>query len=200
MKAKVFIDTNVMLDLLGEREPYYSDIAKIATLADKGEIAMIASSLSYAIVFYLLSKNESAIKVKEKLRNFKIISEIAQLDDLVIEKGLNSNFTDFEDALQYNCTLQSECDILITHNQKDFKNCILVIDKVQLLFKYHQEKLGVKINHLKKLNYLFVICLSYEYPNEHIKFWQQLKAGYDQFNLTQQDLNIAVVKGKYVIY
>ena len=122
MNAKVFIDTNVMLDLLGEREPYYNDIAKIATLADKGEIAMIASSLSYATVFYLLSKNESAIKVKEKLRNFKIISEIAQLDDLVIEKGLNSNFTDFEDALQYNCALQSECDILITRNQKDFKN------------------------------------------------------------------------------
>ena len=122
MKAKVFIDTNVMLDLLGEHEPYYNDIAKIATLADKGEITMIASSLSYATVFYLLSKNESAEKVKEKLRNFKIISEIAQLDDLVIEKGLNSNFTDFEDALQYNCALQSECDILITRNQKDFKN------------------------------------------------------------------------------
>ena len=122
MKAKVFIDTNVMLDLLGERETYYNDIAKIATLADKGEIVMIASSLSYATVFYLLSKNESAVKVKEKLRNFKIISEIAQLYDLVIEKGLNSNFTDFEDALKYNCALQSECDILITRNQKDFKN------------------------------------------------------------------------------
>jgi predicted nucleic acid-binding protein len=36
MKAKIFIDTNVMLDLLGGREPYYNDIAKIATLADKG--------------------------------------------------------------------------------------------------------------------------------------------------------------------
>lgn len=122
MKARIFIDTNVMLDLLGEREPYYNDIAKIASLADIGEIAMIASSLSYANVFYLLSKNEGAEKVKEKLRKFKIISEIAQLDDLIIEKGLNSNFTDFEDALQYNCALQSECDILITRNQKDFKN------------------------------------------------------------------------------
>lgn len=122
MKARIFIDTNVMLDLLGEREPYYNDIAKIASLADIGEIAMIASSLSYATVFYLLSKNEGAEKVKEKLRKFKIISEIAQLDDLIIEKGLNSNFTDFEDALQYNCALQSECDILITRNQKDFKN------------------------------------------------------------------------------
>jgi predicted nucleic acid-binding protein len=121
MKNRLFIDTNVMLDLLGERAPHYDSIAKLATLADKGQLKIVVSALSYSIVYYLLSKYESSDKVRDKLRKFKIISEISDLDELVIEKGLASNFTDFEDALQYHCALTSECDILITRNGKDFK-------------------------------------------------------------------------------
>ncbi|MBA7554916.1 hypothetical protein ES705_47556 [subsurface metagenome] len=121
MRSRLFIDTNVMLDLLGERIPHYDSIAKIATLADKGQIKMIVSALSYSTVYYLLSKFESADKVKEKLRKFKIISEISDLDEIIIEKGLSSSFSDFEDALQYYCALKSDCSILITRNTKDFK-------------------------------------------------------------------------------
>jgi len=121
MKKRLFIDTNVMLDLLGERIPYYDSIAKIATLADKGEVSLIVSALSYASVFYLLKKFESTEKVKEKLRKFKIISEVSDLDDIVIEKGLISTFSDFEDSLQYHCALKAECNIILTRNQKDFK-------------------------------------------------------------------------------
>lgn len=54
MKNKLFLDTNVMLDLLGERVPFYDSVAKIATLADKGDIKIVVSALSYAIVNYFL--------------------------------------------------------------------------------------------------------------------------------------------------
>jgi predicted nucleic acid-binding protein len=121
MKNRLFIDANVMLDLLGKRKPYYDSIAKIATLADKGNLSIIVSALSYPTIFYLLSKFESADEVRNKLQKFKIISEISDLDEIIIEKGLSSGFTDFEDALQYYCALKSECDILITRNVKDFK-------------------------------------------------------------------------------
>jgi predicted nucleic acid-binding protein len=118
---KLFLDTNIMLDLLGERIPFYDSIAKIATLADKGEISLIVSALSYSTVFYLLSKYEGKDKVKEKLRKFMIISEIASVDEIIVEKGLNSTFLDFEDSLQYFCALKTECNVLLTRNQKDFK-------------------------------------------------------------------------------
>lgn len=121
MKTKLFIDTNVMLDLLGEREPFYNSIAKIATLADNRKITMIVSALSYATVSYFLTKFENTEKAKDKLRKFKVISEICDLDELIIEKGLNSNFSDFEDSLQYFSALKSDCKILITRNEKDFK-------------------------------------------------------------------------------
>ncbi len=121
MKDKLFIDTNVMLDLLGEREPYYDAIAKIATIADKGNIKLIVSALSYSTVFYLLSRFEGNEIVKEKLRKFKVISETSDLTDKIIDKGLSSKFTDFEDALQYHCALKMDCNILITRNGKDFR-------------------------------------------------------------------------------
>jgi len=121
MITKLFVDTNIMMDLLGERVPHYDSIAKIATLADKGQVKMVVSSFSYPTVYFLLSKFESSEKVKEKLRKFKIISEISDLDEKVIEKGLASDFVDFEDALQYFCALKADCNILITRNAKDFK-------------------------------------------------------------------------------
>ena len=127
MIPRLFIDTNVMIDLLGERVPYYESIAKVATLADKGKIKMVVSAFSYPTVYYLLSKFESSENVKEKLRKFRIISEVSDLDAIIIEKGLASNFRDFEDALQYHCALKAECDILLTRNAKDFKESIIPV-------------------------------------------------------------------------
>ena len=118
---KVFIDTNVMLDFLGEREPFYLSSAKIATLADKGKIEIVVSALSYATVSYFLTKFEGVEKTIEKLRKFKVISTICELDERIIEKGLNSDFSDYEDSLQYYSALRKDCEVLITRNAKDFK-------------------------------------------------------------------------------
>jgi predicted nucleic acid-binding protein len=118
---RLFLDTNVMLDFLGEREPFYISSAKIATLADKRKLKINVSALSFATVSYFLTKYEGLKKTKDKLRKFKVITEICELDELIIEKGLNSDFSDFEDSLQYYSALRAECDIIITRNGKDFK-------------------------------------------------------------------------------
>jgi predicted nucleic acid-binding protein len=121
MKTRLFLDTNIVLDFLGERHPFYDSIAKIATLADKGQITLIVSALSYSTVSYFLTKYGNKETAKEKLRKFRIISEICDLSEQIIEKGLNSDFSDFEDSLQYYSALSSDCNILITRNAKDFK-------------------------------------------------------------------------------
>ena len=120
MRDRLFLDTNVVLYLLGEREPFYEPAAKIATLADKGKVNLIVSALSYPTIFYLLSKLEHNDIVKEKLRKFKVIAETSDLTDRIIDKGLSSKFTDFEDAFQYHCAIKQDCNILITRNEKVF--------------------------------------------------------------------------------
>ncbi len=124
---RIFIDTNIMLDFLGERHPYYTPIAKIATLSDKGALQMVVSPISFATVNYLLSKYENPKSAIDKLRKFKVISEISIVDEHTVEKALNSSFSDFEDALQYFSATASNCDIIITRNAKDFRQSLLPI-------------------------------------------------------------------------
>ena len=140
MKPKLFIDTNIMLDLLGERIPFYDSAAKLATLADKGEVTIVVSAISYATVSYFLRKFENREKSNEKLRKFKVISVICELDESIIEKGLDSNFVDFEDSLQYFSALKSECNLLITRNGKDFKESYLPVMTAEEYLIVHQEK------------------------------------------------------------
>lgn len=127
MKDILFLDTNVVVDLLGERKPFYDSVAKIATLADRGKIQLIVSALTYSTVFYLLSKFEDKEVVKEKMRKFKVIAETSDLTDKVVNKGLASKFRDFEDSLQYYCAVGADCNILITRNGKDFKESELPV-------------------------------------------------------------------------
>jgi predicted nucleic acid-binding protein len=127
MTHNLFLDTNVVLDLLGERQPFYDSIAKIATLADRGQIKIVVSALSFSTVYYLLSKFEDREVVKQKLRKFKIIAKTTDLTDRIIEKGLVSKFSDFEDALQYYCAVSSECNIIITRNVRDFKESTIPV-------------------------------------------------------------------------
>ena len=127
MNDRLFLDTNIVLDFLGEREGYYFSAAKISTLADQGKVDLVVSALTFPTVFYLLSKFEPPQKVREKLRKFKVIAQTSDLTDSIIEKGLSSGFADFEDALQYHCALNKGCQLLITRNVKDFKNSELPV-------------------------------------------------------------------------
>lgn len=127
MSKRIFLDTNIILDLLGERKPFYDPIAKIATLAEKEKLTMVVSPISFATVNYFLAKYENSEIAIEKLRKFKIICKICSLDEQTIEKGLNSSIRDFEDALQYFSATKSECSIIISRNGKDFKQSLLPV-------------------------------------------------------------------------
>jgi predicted nucleic acid-binding protein len=125
--SRIFLDTNVILDLLGERVPFFDSIAKVATLADQKKLAIIVSPLSFTTIDYVLNKYETSESVLNKLRKFKIICEVCEINEETIDKALNSNFKDFEDAVQYFTALQSNCSIIITRNGKDFKNSTIPI-------------------------------------------------------------------------
>jgi len=120
MKDRLFFDTNIIIDLLGERESFYESTAKIATLADKGKIIIVVSALSFATVYYILQRFENKEIVKEKMRKFKIIVETSDLTEKIIDQSLSSKFSDFEDAIQYFCALNMDCNMIITRNGKDF--------------------------------------------------------------------------------
>ena len=124
---KIFLDTNIIIDFLGEREVFYEPAAKIMTLADRKKIKIFTSPSSISNTYYLLSKYENTKTALEKIRKFKVLCSISMMDDEVVEKAINSDFKDFEDAMQYFSALASHCDLIVTRNEKDFKNAMIPV-------------------------------------------------------------------------
>lgn len=118
----VFVDTNIIIDLLAKREPFYKDAQELFTLSDKKIIQLYISSLSFANAYYSIIKHHKEIDAKKYLAKFKVLVKVLPLDDKAIELALASNFNDFEDGLQYYIAIANEADIIITRNKKDFKN------------------------------------------------------------------------------
>ncbi|MEM9921951.1 MAG: PIN domain-containing protein [Bacteroidota bacterium] len=120
---KLFIDTNIVIDLLSKREPFYKDAAKLFSLADRKKLRLIVSSLTFANTNYILSKLTNPDSSREVLSKIKVLVKVAELNDKIIELSLNDkSFTDFEDGLQYYTAIENEADVIITRNLKDFKN------------------------------------------------------------------------------
>lgn len=124
---KVFLDTNIILDFLAERADFYMPAAKVLTLADTKQIEIYTSPISISNTYYLLSKYENPRSALQKVGKFKLLCSMSILDDEVVEKAINSGFKDFEDALQYFSALASGCTLIITRNEKDFKNALIPV-------------------------------------------------------------------------
>ncbi|WP_323027588.1 PIN domain-containing protein [Gelidibacter japonicus] len=121
--SRLLIDTNTVIDLLSKRENFYDEAADLFSRADRKELNLAISSLTFANTNYILTKLKSAKEAREILRKFKVLVEVLSLDDKITELALSDDdFPDFEDGLQYYSAIENQIDIIITRNKKDFKN------------------------------------------------------------------------------
>lgn len=121
--SRLLIDTNIVIDLLSKREKFYDEAADLFSRADKKELELAISSLTFANTNYILSKLKSAKEAREILRKFKVLVELLSLDNKITELALSDDsFPDFEDGLQYYSAIENQIDVIITRNKKDFKN------------------------------------------------------------------------------
>src|SRR5690554_2501335 len=100
--SRLLINTNIVIDLLAKREEFYDEAAELFSRADKKELSLTISSLTFANTNYVLSKHKGYRQAKEILRKFKVLIEILSLDEKIIDLALSDDdFPDFEDGLQY---------------------------------------------------------------------------------------------------
>ena len=121
--SRLLIDTNIVIDLLSKSENFYDEAADLFSRADKKELDLTISSLTFANTNYILTKLKSGKEAREILRKFKVLVELLALDDKITELALSdNNFPVFEDGLQYYSAIENQVDVIITRNKKDFKN------------------------------------------------------------------------------
>jgi predicted nucleic acid-binding protein len=124
---KVFIDTDIILDLVQEREPHSKFATILFSMIEKGVVKGHVSSLIFANIYYILRKRKSSKFAIGVLRKLKAILRVLPVNEKIIELALSSNFNDFEDAIQYYTALENNIQYLITRNKKDYKEKGLMI-------------------------------------------------------------------------
>ena len=134
---KVFIDTNIFLDILCRREQFVDDALSIFDMAVDDRIELLISDLSIANIKYITRKEISTDKFYDLIQTFRPIFSIVPLGADVVDRAISLKANDFEDALQYFSAVQAGADCLITRNIKDFGFANMeVLDSSTFLGKY----------------------------------------------------------------
>ena len=136
---KVFVDTDIILDLLARRSPHYTYAATLFSAAERGNLIIYASSLSIANLYYMLRKLKSREYALRHLRKLRLLARIVSVDEKTIDLALASDFNDLEDAVQNYAASENGIKVIITRNKKDFKKSRLVVCTAE---EYLAMKLG----------------------------------------------------------
>ena len=120
MKLRLFLDTNVLLDVLLER-PGYGAVLEILQQGADDKVSLCVSVLSMANIAYVLRKDQSGLVLHPTLKQISALTEVLPMDDAQLQKALLLSGPDFEDILQAVCAESGRCSIIITRNPKDFQ-------------------------------------------------------------------------------
>lgn len=121
MVNKILIDTNVLLDYLLEREPFFDDAKKIMVLCTDGKAKGCIAAHSISNMFFILRKDFNAKERREVLFNLCSIFDVEGIDKTKLLSGLaNEDFSDFEDCLQMECAKAYGADYIVTRNVADY--------------------------------------------------------------------------------
>lgn len=125
MIKKVFIDTDVILDIALMREPFFETSKTILAMAETNLIVGNVSSNAVANIYYILRKLGGDKKARLFLEKLIKYLTVISINHKNIIDALKSSFTDFEDGLQYFAALENSCDYIITRNIADYKSAKL---------------------------------------------------------------------------
>ncbi len=123
----ILVDTNIVLDLLAKRKDFYKEAQILFSLSDKKKVTLYVSSLTIANIYYILSQQMKMQNVRKILRQFKLLVKTLPMNEKIIDLSLESEFKDFEDAIQYYTAIENNIKIIITRNLKDFKRSTIPV-------------------------------------------------------------------------
>ncbi len=119
---KALFDTNVLLDVLLDREPFAIPSAVLLSKAERGAFSGYACATTITTLFYLCCKKVGKDEACQHIQTLLSILEIAPVNRRVIEAALQAGFSDFEDAVLSQSAVLVSADIIVTRNKKDFSN------------------------------------------------------------------------------
>ena len=125
--TKVFVDTDICIDLLSGRKPFNKTAEILFSLADNNKVKIYVSSFSFSNLDYILRSKCSSTHSRQLIGKFKTLVIVLPVDSKTIDLAIASDFNDFEDAIQHSCAIENNLTTIITRNVKDYKKASIAV-------------------------------------------------------------------------
>ncbi|MEG3969386.1 PIN domain-containing protein [Microcoleus sp. T2B6] len=117
---KILIDTNIIVDVALEREPFFAESDRILTFVEEAQIQGYISASTFSDLYYIIRRDRGRDWTLAFLRQLATFCQVATVDNSVISMALTCKFKDFEDAIQYSTAVINRIDAIVTRNPRDF--------------------------------------------------------------------------------
>ena len=139
----VFLDTDVIIDYITDRKPLSDKAEMVFALIENKKIKGHTSSLCFSNLYYLMRQQITRVKTISLLKDLAGVLNILKVDEDSIIKALNSDFKDFEDAIQYyTASDHKRIDLIVTRNIKNYKQSTLPVMTPDTLLKTYDQTVG----------------------------------------------------------
>ncbi|MCI8719408.1 MAG: PIN domain-containing protein [Lachnospiraceae bacterium] len=126
MEIRILLDTNILLDYILTREPFYDNAKKIILACINGTVKACIAAHSISNMFFILRREYESKERRKLLLNICKIFDIEGIDKEKLISGLeNDDFFDFEDCLQMECARAYEAKYIVTRNVSDYDNSVI---------------------------------------------------------------------------
>jgi predicted nucleic acid-binding protein len=120
MIRRVFLDSDVILDIALAREPFVEHSSLVLAILEQKRCAGVVSSNVLTNVYYVLQKLSSSQQARDFIRDLLQIIEVVSVNHNAVIQGLDSDFADLEDGIQHFAALEARCDCIVTRNGADY--------------------------------------------------------------------------------
>ncbi len=135
---RVFLDTNVILDVLSARQPFFEDSQRVLSYCESNLGTGFVSVLTFCTVEYVLRKAVVRERLRPMLRRLRHVLAVLPMSDKTVDGAIDSNSSDFEDALQYECAFAGAADVIVTRDKRGFAHSeIQVLSPTEFVAHYY---------------------------------------------------------------
>jgi predicted nucleic acid-binding protein len=127
MKQRLFIDINVLLDVLTNRQPHYAASAAVWDAVEKGWVQGFISANSVTTLYYLMRKHSGAALAMKGIRLVCDIFDIPAMDKSLIQQAIHASWSDFEDAVQHESALRAKATVIVTRDPRHFRQASIPV-------------------------------------------------------------------------
>ena len=125
--TRLFLDTNIVLDFLQKREPYFEDAKSVFALSLGKEFRLYVSDITFSNIAFICRKSYDPQKLHNLFTLLRKFVEVVGADNGVIDMAISLKAKDFEDAVQYCSAMKAKADFILTRNPKDFPFSLLPV-------------------------------------------------------------------------